>query len=183
MGVAPSITSVAPMKRCIATALMASLLPPAGCASPRWEAATYERFPLNRGRVERGSDLIMVIALVPGGGALAEAIGIELAKRGFAVLPSTSTMSMAAAMDLRAIAEHHVPARRNWGEMWKLRHALRAHGVDAFPIVRNHDFVPKRRQKSLSRMLRIGERPGFQPSLERGKWVPLEPIADSRQNL
>ncbi|MBM3729180.1 MAG: hypothetical protein FJW40_27625 [Acidobacteria bacterium] len=122
---------------------MASLFLLAGCAAPRWETATFDRFPLNWGRAERGAAPIRVVALVPGGGVLAEAIGSELAKRGFVVVPSTTTVTMAPDVNFKAVLDHHVPARRNSGEMWKLRHALHARGVDAFLIVRAHDFVAK----------------------------------------
>jgi hypothetical protein len=124
-------------------ALMASVLLLAGCTAPRWETATYDNFPLNWGRVKSGNTLIRVIALTPGGGVLSEAIGAELAQRGFVIVPVASTMTMAADVDFKAVSQHHVPARRSPGEMWKLRHALHARGVDAFLIVRAHDFVPR----------------------------------------
>lgn len=140
---APTIVPGAHMKRCVAIAFMASLLFLTGCASPR-STWTYDQFPLNWRKAERGKDLIKVIALVPGGGVLAEAIGIELTKRGFVVIPPTSTVNMATSVDFKAISEHHIPARRAPDEMWKLRHALHARGVNAFLIVRSHDFVPKK---------------------------------------
>lgn len=128
---------------CLAAAFMASLLVLAGCAPPRWDTATYDRFPLNSGRTERGAVPIRTIALVPGGGVVAEAVGVELTKRGFVVVPSASTERMAPAVNYESVLHHHIPARRDAGEMWKLRHALHAHGVDAFLIVRAHDFAPK----------------------------------------
>ncbi len=131
------------MNRRVALTLLAAFGLLAGCAAPRWETATYERFALNRGRAEKGNDLIKVVAVVPGGGALAEAVGVELAKRGFVVIASTGTVGMAADVDFKAVSEHHIPARRNPGEMWKLRHALQARGVHAFLIVRTHDFAPR----------------------------------------
>lgn len=131
------------MNRFIVIALMVSLVHVAGCAAPRWETATYDRFPLNWARARRGEDLIKVIALVPGGGVLADAVGVELAKRGFVVIPSISTMDMVPEVNFKAVSEHYIPSRRNAGEMWKLRHALRARDVDAFLIVRDHNFVPK----------------------------------------
>ncbi len=131
------------MNRYLATALVASTFLLAGCAAPRWDTATYDHFPLNWGRAARGSAPIRVIALVPGGGVLAEAVGTELAKRGFVVVPSTSTLKMAPQVNFHAVLDHFIPVRSDAGEMWKLRHALHAHGVDAFLIVRAHDFVPK----------------------------------------
>ena len=140
---APSIVSGAPLNYPLVATFMVSLLLLTGCAAPRWDTATYDRFPLNGGRVERGSGLIRVVALVPGGGELGEALGTELAKRGFSVVPSTSTVNMAPEVNFKAVSERPVPGRQNVGELWKLRHALHARGVHAFLIVRSHDFVPK----------------------------------------
>jgi hypothetical protein len=80
---------------------------------------------------------------VPGGGALSEAIGVELAKRGFVIIEPASTVGMAIGVDFKAVSEHHIPARRNPVEMWKLRNQLHARGVNAFLIVRTHDFAPR----------------------------------------
>lgn len=130
------------MKRTV-LALVASSLLLAACAAPRWETATYDQFPLNWARARNGTGLVKVIALTPGAGELSEAIGNELAKRGFVIVPVTTTVDMARDVDFRAIAEHYIPARRNPAEMWKLRHALSARGVDAFLIVLAHDFAPR----------------------------------------
>lgn len=125
------------------TTLLAVLAVLAGCAAPRWETATYDNFPLNWEKEKGGSELIRVIALAPGGGDLAEAVGAELAKRGFVIVPVASTMAMATDVDFNAIANPQAPARRSPAEMWKLRHALHARGVHAFLIVRAHDFAPR----------------------------------------
>ena len=132
------------MKRFFALAFMAALLFLTGCAPPRWDTATHDQFPLNWRRAERGKDPIKVIALVPGGGVLAEAIGVELARRGFVIIPVASTSNMVSGVDFKAIAEHHIPARRNSSEMWNLRHQLHARGVNAFLIVRDRDFIAKK---------------------------------------
>ena len=124
-------------------ALVASMVLLIGCAAPRWETATYDEFPLNSGRAQRATKLIKVIALTPGGGVLSEAIGTELSKRGFVIVPVTATQNLATGVDFTAILERQVRLRPNAGELWKLRHALSAHGVDAFLIVRIHDFTPK----------------------------------------
>lgn len=123
-------------------ALVASLALLTGCTAPRWETATYDQFPLNWGRAKQGSELIKVIALTPGGGVLSEAIGAELAKRGFVIVPATITRTLATDVDFTAISGHQERARKP-GEVWKLRHALSARGVDAFLVVRDHDFPPK----------------------------------------
>lgn len=140
---APTIVHGAHMQRRVAIAFMVSLLFQAGCATPHWKTSTYDQFPLNRRRAKSKSELIKVIALVPGGGILADAIGIELAKRGFVVITPTSTVDIASGVDFKAISEHHIPARRAPDEMWKLRKVLRARNVGAFLVVRANDFVPR----------------------------------------
>ncbi|MFN0183328.1 MAG: hypothetical protein ACKVQR_05850 [Aquabacterium sp.] len=129
-------------RRCGVVALVASAVLLPGCAAPRWETATYDQFPLNWGRAQRGSALIKVIALTPGGGALSDAIGAELAKRGFVVVPATTTQAWAD-VDFTAALERQSRTGRQPGGLWKLRHALYARGVDAFLIVRSHDFTPR----------------------------------------
>jgi hypothetical protein len=129
-------------KRSVA-ALVASTVLLTSCVAPRWEIATYDQFPLNWGRAQRGSALIKVIALTPGGGVLSEAIGTELAKRGFVIVPATTTQTLATDVDFTAVSERQARTGRSPGELWKLRHALYARGVDAFLIVRSHDFTPK----------------------------------------
>ena len=127
-------------RRCV----MALLVLPtvlAGCTSPRWETATYDRFPFNWGRAERGLGLIRVVALTPGAGELSEAIGVELAKRGFVVVPAASTVAMAVSVDFDAVSVRR--SLRSPAETAKLRHALYARGVDAFLVVRAHDFSPR----------------------------------------
>lgn len=131
------------MKRRVALTFTASAALLAACGAPRWDTATYDQFPLNWRRAERGAEVIRVIATVPGGGALSDAIGVELARRGFVVIEPASTVGMAPGVDFKAVMEHHIPARRNPVEMWKLRNQLHARGVNAFLIVRAHDFAPR----------------------------------------
>jgi len=114
-----------------------------GCTAPRWETATHDQFPLNWGRAQRGSALIKVIALTPGGGVLSEAIGTELAKRGFVIVPATTTQTLATDVDFTAVSVREARRGPSSGELWKLRHALYSRGIDAFLIVRSHDFTPK----------------------------------------
>ena len=115
----------------------------AACAPPFWTTSTYEQFPLNRGFAKRGEHLIKVIALVPGGGDVADAVGVELAKRGFAIVSPDSTMSMVTGIDFKAVIDHRIPARRNPAEMDKLRQQLSAKGVDAFMVFNVQDFKPR----------------------------------------
>jgi len=115
----------------------------AACAPPFWTTSTYEQFPLNRGLAKHGDRLINVIALVPGEGDVADAVGIELAKRGFVIVSAASTISMASGVDFKAISDHAIPARRNLAEMDKLRQQLSAKGVDAFLVFNDRDFKPR----------------------------------------
>lgn len=131
------------MKRRSTLTSMASAAFLSACGAPRWDTARYDQFPLNWRRAERGAALIRVIAIVPGGGALSDAVGVELAKRGFVIIEPASTVGMVTGVDFKAVAEHPIPARRNPVEMWKLRNQLHARGVDAFMIVRVHDFAPR----------------------------------------
>ena len=129
--------------RSLLPALMASLLLVTGCTTPHWESATFDQFLINRGRVKNGDGLIRVVAMVPGGGALAEAVGSELAGRGFKVVPSATLLGMDTGVDFKAVSERARPGQGNTAGLWKLRHALHARGVDAFVIVRDQDFAPR----------------------------------------
>jgi hypothetical protein len=131
------------MKRTLALLILTSCIFLTACAPPFWTTSTYEQFPLNRGLAKHGDRLIKVIALVPGEGDVADAVGIELAKRGFVIVSAASTMSMAAGVDFKAISEHGIPARRNMAEMDKLRQQLSAKGVDAFLVFNDRDFKPR----------------------------------------
>jgi hypothetical protein len=115
------------------------------CATAYWESSTYDKFPINKGKAQRGENLFRTIAVIPGGGIVADAIGVELAKRGFVIHPPAATQAMAKGVDFRAIAEHYNPARRNPAEMARLRTLLFAKGVDAFLVVRAADFEPRPR--------------------------------------
>lgn len=127
------------MLRVVALAVTASLALLAACAAPRWDTATYEQFHLNWRRAQP----IRVIAMVPGGGELADAVGVELAKRRFVVIEPTSTASMVTDVDFKAVLELNIRARPNDVALWKLRNQLQTRGVDAFVIVRAHDFSPR----------------------------------------
>ncbi len=130
------------MKRVAALAVMATLPFLISCGPPRWETARYDQFPFNWSRVKSG-EVIKVIALVPGGGVVGDAIGVELAKRGFVIIPTATTVSMVTGVDFKAIAEHYIPARRNPGEIRNLGDQLGVQGVDAFLVVRANDFSPR----------------------------------------
>jgi len=131
------------MKRSVLFALVASLPLLASCGAPRWVTATYDQFPLNWSRAKADRGLIKVVAMVPGGGAIADAVGVELSRRGFEVISMASTACMVNDVDFKAIAEDYIPSRRNPRAMRELGDQLHARGVDAFVIVRAQDFSPR----------------------------------------
>lgn len=131
------------MKRTIAFLIFTSIVALASCAPPFWTTATYDQFPINRGLAKRGEHLFKVIALVPGGGDVANAVGVELAKRGFVIISLESTTSMVTGVDFKAVSEHRIPARRNPGEIDKLRQQLGAEGIDAFLVFNDREFKPR----------------------------------------
>ena len=134
------------MKQVLRLAIVAPMLFLAACGLPYWYASTFDQFPVNRGRAEKGG-LIKVVALMPGGGVVGDAIGTELAKRGFVISPPASTMSMVTGVDLKIVYETYMLAGRPSGEMEKLRNQLRTQGVDAFLVVRADRFNPRQFQK------------------------------------
>ncbi len=139
----PTATVGSLMRKIIRLAMIAPIFFLTACGAPYWKTSTFDQFPINRGSAARGTPPIKVIALVPGGGDVADSIGVELAKRGFVIVPAASTIGKAAGVDFKAVSEHHIPARRNPGEIDKLRGQLLRHGVDAFLIVQTHDFNPR----------------------------------------
>jgi len=108
------------MKKVIRLAIIAPILFLAACGTPYWHTSMFDPFPINRGKAAKRQDLIKVIALVPGGGVVADAIGVELAKRGFVVIPSATTIGMVTDVDFKAVHESYIPARQNPGEIGKL---------------------------------------------------------------
>jgi hypothetical protein len=112
----------------------------AACAQPPSPAvATADQFPM-----AGGTNPIKVIAILPGGGVLADAMGAELAKRGFVIHPASSTASMVTGVDFKAVAESYIPKRENPAAVINLKNQLLAKGVDAFLVVaRPQDFTPR----------------------------------------
>ncbi|MGE0559786.1 MAG: hypothetical protein AB7E73_15555 [Burkholderiales bacterium] len=174
------------MKRKIALLMLTSSVFLAACAPPFWTTSTYEQFPMNRGMVKKGERLIKVIALVPGEGDVADAVGIELAKRGFVIVSAASTRSMAAGIDFKVISDHAIPARRNLGEMDKLRQQLSVRGVDAFLVFNDKDFKPRQwrdnaywQQASYMAYSTLYAGPGYFGEIASGRWANIENRAKS----
>ncbi len=165
---------------------LVALLCLTACGPPRWQTATFDEFSINRGRARAGTELIKVIALVPGGGVVADAVGVELAKRGFVIVPQDAASGMIAGVDLKAVREHHIPARVNHAEMALLRARLLAHGVDVFMIVRAEEFAPRaylghsywqRVFYTLYSTRRAGV--GFFGDIGGSTWINIDPRAKS----
>jgi hypothetical protein len=95
----------------------------------------------------KGPYSVKTIAILPGGGDLAEAIGVELARRGFIVSTPASTMSVVTGVDWKAVSELYIPGRKNPGEVEKLMIQLRAQGIDAFLVLKADGFAPRQWQQ------------------------------------
>jgi hypothetical protein len=174
------------MKRKITLLILASNLVLASCAAPFWTTSSYDQFPINRGQAKQGENLIKVIALAPGGGDVADAVGAELVKRGFVIVSPESTTNMVTGVDFKAVSEHRIPARRNLGEMDKLRQQLSAKGVDAFLVFNAQDFKPRQWREhaywqqadyKIFSTLRTG--PTFFGEIVSGQWANIDNRAKS----
>lgn len=107
----------------------------AACASYSPATARYDQFPTARGQYP-----VKSIAILPGAGALADAVGVELAKRGFVVVQPSATAQMVKGVDFKAVS---VPGRADPALVEDLKYQLHSRGVDAFLIVRADDFVAR----------------------------------------
>jgi hypothetical protein len=85
---------------------------------------------------------VKVIAFAPGGGVLADAIGVELANRGFTVIDSSSTSNLMMRLNLDEI-EIATPQGLN---------KLRERGVDAVLVVRSAGGKDDNPQSASARM-------------------------------
>ena len=88
------------MKQAIALVAIASILFLGACASQSPATARHDQFPMARGPLS-----VKAIAILPGGGELAEAIGVELAGRGFVVSTAASTVSIVTGVDWKVVSE------------------------------------------------------------------------------
>lgn len=169
--------------RCLIIALTMVV---AACGSPHWITATYDQFPVNRGLVKRGEQPFRVIALIPGGGDVADAVGVELTKRGFQTVAPVSTTSMVSGVDFKAVSEHRIPARRNPGEIDKLRQQLGARGVDLFMVFHVTDFEPRQwrehkfwQQADYMMFSTRHTGPGYFGDIASGRWANIDNRAKS----
>ena len=96
------------MKLLVNAVLVASVVLLGGCAtsgSPYAHLSTFDQFPINAGRSSSGQALIKVVAVVPGAGGLADAVGAELGKRGFTVITAAEIATMLGEVDFRGVYE------------------------------------------------------------------------------
>jgi hypothetical protein len=85
---------------------------------------------------------VKVIALAPGGGVLADAVGVELANRGFTIIDPSSTTNMLVRLNLNEveIAKPEGLAK------------LKDQGIDAYLVVRAAGGYDQQPQSASSRM-------------------------------
>ena len=86
---------------------------------------------------------VKVIAFAPGGGLLADAVGVELLNRGFTVIDSTTTSSMMIRLNL-----NEVEITRPEGLA-----KLKDQGIDAFLVVRGGGGYDQQPQSASARMI------------------------------
>ena len=130
------------MKQAIALVAIASILFLGACASQSPATARHDQFPMAKGPYS-----VKAIAILPGGGDLAEAIGMELAKRGFIISTAASTMNIVTGVDWKVVSELYIPVRKNPEEVAKLMTQLRAQGIDAFLVLKADGFAPRQWQQ------------------------------------
>jgi hypothetical protein len=130
------------MKQVVAFVAIALILFIGACASQSPGTASHNQFPMAKRPYS-----IKAIAILPGGGVLAEALGVELAKRGFIVSTVVSTMNIVTGVDWKIVSELYRPGRNNPDEVEKLMNQLRAQGIDAFLVLKADGFAPQQWQQ------------------------------------
>jgi hypothetical protein len=85
---------------------------------------------------------VEVIALSPGGGIIADAVGVELANRGFTIIDPTSTSSMMVRLNLNEIEISRPEGLAK----------LKEQGIDAFLTVRAAGGYDEQPQSASARM-------------------------------
>jgi hypothetical protein len=126
------------MKQAVALVAIASILFLVACATRSPATARSDQFPM-----ARAPYAVKAIAILPGAGVLAEAIGAELARRGFNISSAAATMNIVTGVDWKAVSELYVPGREKPGEVEKLMNQLHARGIDAFLVLKEDGFTPR----------------------------------------
>ncbi len=85
---------------------------------------------------------VKVIAFAPGGGLLADAVGVELSNRGFTVIDSSTTSSMMIRLNLNEIEVNRPEGLAK----------LRDQGIDALLVVRGGGGYDQQPQSASARM-------------------------------
>ena len=130
------------MRQAVATLATALALLLAACASQSPATARHDQFPMARAPYS-----VKAIAILPDGGVLADAIGEELARRGFTVYTVASTMRLVSGVDWNAVSKVFIPGRTNPDEVENLMRQLHAQGIDAFIVLKADGFAPRRWQQ------------------------------------
>ena len=134
------------MKLLVNAVLVASVVLLGGCATsgPHYaHLSTFDQFPINAGRSSSGQALIKVVAVVPGAGELADAVGAELGKRGFTVITAAEIATMLGEVDFRGVYEHHAASPQYLEQVGRMGSRLRPRGVDALLVIRSGRFEPR----------------------------------------
>lgn len=120
------------MKKYIALALVSVALL-GGCASSK-----VSSLPV----ASQTKHTVKVIAFAPGGGLLADAVGVELSNRGFTVIDSSTTSSMMIRLNLNEIEITRPEGLAK----------LKDQGIDAFLVVRGGGGYDQQPQSASARM-------------------------------
>jgi len=120
------------MNRRFALALASAILL-AGCASSKVSSVST---------TNQTKHSVKVIAFAPGGGLLADAVGVELANRGFTIIDSTTTSSMMVRLNLNEIEIARPEGLAKFKEQ----------GIDAVLVVRAGGGYDQQPQSASARM-------------------------------
>ncbi|SFN45090.1 hypothetical protein SAMN05216386_1021 [Nitrosospira briensis] len=113
--------------------LSAAVIVTTGCATSKMSSAPM---------ASQVKHSVSVIALAPGGGLLTDAVGIELANRGFTIIDPSSTSSMMVRLNLDEIEISRPEGLAK----------LKDQGIDAFLIVRAAGGYDQQPQSASVRM-------------------------------
>lgn len=126
------------MSRANAVVAAALVLFLSACATQPPATARNDQFPMAKGPYP-----VRTIAVLPGGGVLADAIGEELARRGFVVSTALATMGMVTGVDWSVVSQLYVPGRESSADAERLMRQLHAKGVDAVLVLKADGFAPR----------------------------------------
>lgn len=114
-------------------ALLSVVIVASGCATSKMSSAPI---------ASQIKHNVEVVALAPGGGLIADAVGVELANRGFTIIDPSSTSSMMVRLNLNEIEIARPEGLAK----------LKDQGIDAFLIVRGAGGYDEQPQSASARM-------------------------------